>query len=445
MRGENNEYVSELVLRNLIRANEHGRVISRESATLDFKQQLNWTDKALRMKLVKVVASFANHRGGYIIYGVKDSPRDIIGIDEEFGEIDDADIASFLNNYMSPAIHFERAQFKLKRHLLGAIYVHPSEHKPVVCIKSYGDPQSKLTEGDIYFRYSSNSDKIKSGDLIHLMNEVREKESLKWIELFKRVSKIGINEAGIFNLGSGEISTHKGNRFVLDEKLLSKLQILDKYSIEEKHGAPAVRIVGEIDKAGTVIQQSKYLHDNDIVADYLGQQVVQEPKEYLRAMCYLSSGTMPVYYFLRQAGFSLEEGKSFLSKVNKNSSAKTKLINRLANDDNIVNAFNSCSINAETAIGQVRKQYHAQIMAGQEISVNNEGEAKRFLEAILNLRSNQFDKDYLYPQVLKIINTYYGKRQLADLLRKAVAYLDLIENREYQQLEEENEEAYVGV
>ena len=53
------------------------RIISRESSWLEFKESFNWNAKD---KYAKIIASFANTKGGYIIFGINDNPRDLKGL-----------------------------------------------------------------------------------------------------------------------------------------------------------------------------------------------------------------------------------------------------------------------------------------------------------------------------------------------------------------------------
>ncbi len=54
------------------------------------------------------MAEQANNNGGYIIFGVKDSPRKLIElINNRFDEIDPVRITRFLNANFSPEISYE--------------------------------------------------------------------------------------------------------------------------------------------------------------------------------------------------------------------------------------------------------------------------------------------------------------------------------------------------
>lgn len=56
------------------------RVIKREDSNVEFKESYNHGSMA---SYFKTIASFANKSGGYIIFGIGDSPRDLIGLNSK--------------------------------------------------------------------------------------------------------------------------------------------------------------------------------------------------------------------------------------------------------------------------------------------------------------------------------------------------------------------------
>ena len=110
------------------------KIISRESCSLEFKENFNKNSLA---KYAKTMAAFANRDGGYIIYGVKNNPRIIVCMrDNIFDEYDDEKFVEKLNEYFSPEIKFKRTTIKYFDLNIGVIYVYKSISKPVVCTKS---------------------------------------------------------------------------------------------------------------------------------------------------------------------------------------------------------------------------------------------------------------------------------------------------------------------
>jgi len=162
------------------------RVISRESNSLEFKETFNWNSKD---KYAKSIAAFANNKGGFLIFGIKSNPRDLVVLkSKNFENLDEAKITEYLNSVFSPEILWEKFIFKIKRNIeLGVISVQKSLNKPIVCIKNNG----VLKEAEIYYRYNARSEKIKYPELAKLISEIRETERRGWRELIKKIAKIG--------------------------------------------------------------------------------------------------------------------------------------------------------------------------------------------------------------------------------------------------------------
>lgn len=412
------------IILQLLKTKGNGRLYKRESTLLEFKSDFDWDIRESRIKYLKSIASFANRAGGYMIFGVSDSPRLISGVTKSFMEIDDYQISQFINLYLSPAPNFEREEYIINGKKIGVLFVHPVDRKPVVCIKSYG---SIISDSSIYYRYNSLSCIINSGDLIHLLEQAKQKENDKWMKLFTSVSTVGVHNAGIFDIASGKISTQKGNSYVLDENLLKRLKVLDKYS-QQEDGAEAVKIIGEIDKSGTVINRPFAIHDDDIIMGFLSNKEINAPVEYLEAMCYQSSGFMPIYYYISKTDFSADDILKTLKKVKTRSQAKKKLVARLEGDSSILNQKNSMVMENTTSVRTKRLRYHNQLINGEEILYKNVGEVKRLLEAICNLKQGTFDFGYVKNILIDVYNNYFNNH-LSSFIRKTVCYLDLLENR----------------
>lgn len=416
--------LDESIIVELLKTKANGRLYKRESTSLEFKSDFDWDIRESRIKYLKSIASFANRSGGYMIFGVSDSPRLLKGITKSFMEIDDYQISQFINLYLSPAPDFERDEFEINGKKIGVIFIHPADRKPVVCIKSYG---SIISDSSIYYRYNSLSCIINSGDLIHLLEEAKQKENDKWMKLFTSASSVGVHNAGIFDINSGKIATQKGSSFVLDENLLKRLKVLDKYS-QQEDGAEAVKIIGEIDKTGTVINRPFAIHDDDIIMGFLTDKSINAPLEYLEAMCYQSSGFMPIYYYINKTDFNVEDILIKLKKVKTRSQAKKKLIARLENDNKILNQRQSLIMENTTSVRTKRLRYHNQLSNGEEISYKNTGEVKRLLEAICNLQIGTFNFGYVKSILIDVYNKYFNT-DLSSFIRKTICYLDLLENK----------------
>ncbi len=144
------------------------RVSNRESEHREFK--LKFENNNLP-KFARTMASFANRDGGVLFFGIKDRPRELVGVNEK--EIpDDVVFTNFLKEYFEPEVLFESETIELYGKKIHCIVIKKSINKPVICRKSksiptqHGKPQKDiLREGAIYYRYSASSDEIKYADL----------------------------------------------------------------------------------------------------------------------------------------------------------------------------------------------------------------------------------------------------------------------------------------
>ena len=118
-------------LTSFLEAVDENRILRhRESSSVEFKEEFNWADKSSLSKIAKITASFANNRGGVIVFGVKKRPNQIVVIDR-YNEIDDAEITTWFNNHFSPTISYERGEYRIQGKQLGLLLVHESDRKPV--------------------------------------------------------------------------------------------------------------------------------------------------------------------------------------------------------------------------------------------------------------------------------------------------------------------------
>lgn len=215
------------------------RLVSRESTSLEFKQSFNWGSK---IQYAKTMAAFSNNRGGYIVFGVQNSPRNLIGLtSDKFEEIDEAKVGQYLNSIFSPEIKFEKFSIEVESKHVGILYTYPCEYLPVVSIKNDGD----IKESEIYYRYNATSEKIKYPELIKMIDEIRIKERQIWKNLLEKITRVGPSNAAILDIVKGKIEG-KGGSLLIDKNLISKLKFIREGQFTEK-GAPTLKLVGTVE------------------------------------------------------------------------------------------------------------------------------------------------------------------------------------------------------
>jgi predicted HTH transcriptional regulator len=105
-------------------------VTARESKHREFKQAFVPNDFS---DYTKTIAAFGNASGGFILFGISDKPRQIVGT-PEFA--DEAQWADRLRDDFDPEI-----SIATKMYAVGALHVYavgtdPVSHRPVVCKRS---------------------------------------------------------------------------------------------------------------------------------------------------------------------------------------------------------------------------------------------------------------------------------------------------------------------
>ena len=175
------------------------RIIARESSWLEFKKSFNWNAKK---EYAKSMAAFANNKGGYIVFGIEDNPRELVGLQSDnFENTDEANITSYLNNVFSPEIIFGKFVVEIQSKNVGVLYTRQASYKPVVCSKN----DNELKESDIYYRYNAKSERIKYPELKLLLEQIKTEERKSWMEHFEKISKIGPTNAAILDIIGGEM------------------------------------------------------------------------------------------------------------------------------------------------------------------------------------------------------------------------------------------------
>lgn len=258
------------------------KLLSREGTSLEFKESFNWGEKD---SYAKTVAAFANAKGGSLIFGVKNNPRELTGLrSNSFEDLDEAKIAEYLNSVLSPEIQFEKTVENLRGKTIGVLRIYKSERKPVVAIKN----GKEIKEGEIYYRYNARTDKVKYAEMRSLLEEIQMQERNFWKQMFERIAQIGTDNIAVMDVAEGIIEG-KGGTVVIDEKLLSKLKFIKEGSFKEG-GTPTLRLVGDMTPVSVIASKKAGRRNKFQIVD--NDAAVSE----LRGMVKLSEKGVPVKF-----------------------------------------------------------------------------------------------------------------------------------------------------
>ena len=239
----------EIVRKVLSSRNAAGALKSRESNTVEFKESFNKNSTA---KYAKTMAAYSNNRGGYIIFGVKDNPRTIVGLkNDNFENMSQEQFSEAINSLFAPATDGTGTMQFLK---IGWIYTAEAEYKPVIAQKP--NDGEKINSGDVYYRYRARSEKIKFAEMSRLIEERTAKEREGLLRLFEVIRDNKTANLGIVNYSNGRISTPYGVDVAFDRKLvtqvLRKAKFIKEGSFSETDGIPVIKVTGNIDLAEEV-------------------------------------------------------------------------------------------------------------------------------------------------------------------------------------------------
>ena len=144
-----------------------GDLLQDETQQVEFKSLIQGdVDSAVRY--AKTLAALANNRGGYIFFGFSDD-RQVVGVDEDaFLSYDWDRLTALAREHFQPSYRWERGMAVWKKTRIGVIYVFEAESKPIVAAR---DGRASVRQGDIYYRYRGQNQRISIGDLFGLLQE----------------------------------------------------------------------------------------------------------------------------------------------------------------------------------------------------------------------------------------------------------------------------------
>lgn len=406
-------------------------VSSHESKKIEFKENFNF---GYKKDYFKAMASFANSAGGYIIFGITDKPRLLKGLDKKhLNEFDNMKLEDFtvdLNNFFSPEIIWNTKIVAINDEIkIGVIYVNQSENKPVICKKRYesSDKKKSIVEGDIYYRYFARNEKIHYDDLLKILNEEKEKESKKWIDLFSKISKVGVDNVGLLNFNNGIISV-ENKSILLDEKMLSNIKFIKEGEFKEREGIPTLNVIGNVElKQGELILSPnqvkvKGIRFSDIIFDFLEQKDVSNPIDYITQICHESSGYLPLYYYISKSNKQKNEIIDIINKEIVRSQAKNMLLNRLSS-----NKIESIKLSKTGSKYQYCKDIINHIIKSDIVYIEEKYDVYKTLNAILVMNRKEINnnKDLLFRIMKSYYNQYYQiDPKFPGIFRKALCWID---------------------
>ena len=308
-------------------------IVNRESTVLEFKRKF---DLGSASKYARTLAAFANNKGGYIVFGVENAPRVLRGINpRRFQDVDPAKLTAVLNDFFSPEIIWEIGQFEYHGVTLGYIYGFEAYDKPIIATKS---KLPEIRESAVYYRYRANTTFIKYAELNKIIEERLERDRKAWLHHLESIGRVGPTNVGIVDTIEGKLFTG-GTSLMLSETLTRQLRFIREGRFVDTDGDPTLRLIGDVKSlsgATTEVPIPVGIHYDDVVTTFLSQMNISkdEALSYFRECAFMNSFYTPIYYYISNAGLSIEDAEKVLQGTDTPyRSVKNKLLRRIRNSE----------------------------------------------------------------------------------------------------------------
>ena len=386
-----------------------------EGITVEYKESFGW--KSLS-EYFKAMAAFSNRDGGYIIFGIKDKPHELLGLKSEalkrFEEIDNQVWSTHLREHFSPEIIWEKIIFNFEGNNYGVLYTYSAKEKPVICKKD----ADELRKGAIYYRYNSQNSEIDYPELHNTIEEEKNKINSIWMQTIRQIGDSGVTKTALLDLKSGKM-TGANTSLYIDESLLNDMSFVQEGSFVETGGNPALKVVGQVQTVvgaqRVVVEQerNKAINADEIINSFITQEKVNNPLEFVKQICYQNTGNMPVYYYLNLANKNDDEAISFIESVPINSMSKDLLKRRISQKEI---KFVRCS-NSISAASKRKTAYLQSLLEESLIIPTSETELKYCLSAIRGLERSQIKdhKDYILNVMYEIYTNYFNNQPFSSI------------------------------
>lgn len=401
------------------------RLISRESTMVEFKESFYQGGKTWE-EYGKTIAAFANAKGGYLVFGVKNKPHELKGLKNSyFDEFDPAKLSEFLNKMFSPEINWSKHIHKVGDKIFGILHIEESHSKPVVAISS---GSNHIKEAEIYYRYRGRSEKIKYPEIKKILEDIRKTEQLLWMKHLRTIASIGVENAAIFNPDNGIVSGKSG-AFILDKSLLGRLKFIREGEFREVTGAPAIKVVGEANilaagefQGNSIVVERKPIRTKDIVESFLDQKRPDNPEDFIKEICHQPTGYLPIYYFCSLINMNSERILNLIQAEKSSQQGKKKLIERIECKDSYLTE----DIQDTGSKSSVQKSNFKQLFIDHSMTdPEDERDLGKILSALRSLNVNEIDKDYIFPIMKKWYEVFWERGSTTRTnLYKAICHLD---------------------
>lgn len=312
-----------------------------ENDQIEFKKSLVASKQSINKSYLKTIAGFANHKGGWMIFGVDPDENETTGIKSKYTNLDNAIVSTGIREGIDGTFAYDFFTTKINGKLIGFLKVEKSSNPPVIVKQNYEENGVIIRSGDIFYRYSAQTARISATDLRQIIDEEISKKSKAFLSKVQQIIQIGADNTALLDTSTGEINSDKTNvKLILSEEILNKVNLVEDGRLVQKDGAPAYVIKGNIE---SIIQPTKILEKAVATGirakdyyDCFFNIRCPNPKIFIKELLYRESQYYPIYFFMQKAKLTVEETIKFLKSINEpevKNKLKSDLIVRLSKGD----------------------------------------------------------------------------------------------------------------
>ncbi|MGC8516172.1 MAG: ATP-binding protein [Thermoplasmata archaeon] len=296
-----------------------------EGITYEFKENFNWGS---RERYAKIISSFANASGGYLLFGIKDDGH-VVGLsNNSFETRDPADVTSFLNSLFTPAILWSKFVCNLGGYKIGVIKVEEASEKPIM---SYRNGQ-EVKEGDIFFRYAGKSEKIKISELKAIIETGKRMYGEKLLKSLRMIVEKGPESVKLLDLGKLK-EAKEGEIYILDDDLSNWELKVHRATEDEEAKGIGIKIVNVEGKAVPItVKEFANISSELIVHAFLDQDLPAnfDPMGFVERLAFETSGLVPLYFYIRKANLTRAEAVEIIKKTKSTTRGRYTILKRLS-------------------------------------------------------------------------------------------------------------------
>jgi hypothetical protein len=414
---------SDQVLRTFFTKEKGGtwRCMVGESYEFECKESFNLNGLG---KLLKTIAGFANNRGGYIFFGVKDKPDGfaVCGLQgDRFASTDQSKFTQVIRGALEPTPHFRITILELDSLKVGVIHVETHSSKPVIAGKTEGD----LKEGFIYYRYPGETRAICYSDLRTILDERVRQSFEEILPMVQRLIELGPQNAMVANLADGQLEGGKRS-ILIDPKSLEQIKFIREGEFDEVGGAPTLRVIGEAQTTPIeLVQPTRTVREEvtveAILSDFIEKKKVERPSAYFNQSSREQAQIWPIYYYLHIDG---RTRKQAIDSLNADKSGKFNTRKKF------IELLNGKKRHLPKATGERLATLNA-IRTGASVAISNLDQAinvAHALSSIVESDRNRFEEFHdLLGRCLSVWRNIREGNTLLYHIRLAAARLDELE------------------